>query len=307
MRAFRRTLSTVFPLLLLAAVGVYSAAARAERVEDLPKPTDYVSDFAHVLSPEAIARIDRLCAQLDHSQANAQVAVVTIRTLDGADPADFANALEDKWKMGRKGSDRGVLIFLAVDDHKRRIEVGYGLEGILPDGKVGDIGREMVPALRANDFDGAVTLAVGQVAQVIAADAKVSLDDEPAPMARPVRHGSVPGKLILLVILLIFFGGFHLLRFLLGFGLFSSFFLAVFLIKYRIEYLLLMPIVTLLFAQYLGLAMKPGSSAQSPEKLYHEYGLLATIVALAITFVLATFVNVPVLSQLVRQQFIEIR
>jgi 4-hydroxybenzoate polyprenyltransferase len=91
------------------------------------------------------------------------------------------------------------------------------------------------------------------------------------------------------------------------YGLFSSFFLAVFLIKYRIEYLLLMPIVTLLFAQYLGLAMKPGSSAQSPEKLYHEYGLLATIVALAITFVLATFVNVPVLSQLVRQQFIEIR
>ncbi|MGA2807179.1 MAG: TPM domain-containing protein [Terracidiphilus sp.] len=229
MKGIRRVHSTLFRLLLAAFVFISASAflvqrSFAERVEDLPKPTDYVSDFAHVLSPEAIARIDRLCAQLDHSQANAQVAVVTIRTLDGADPADFANALEDKWKMGRKGSDRGVLIFLAVDDHKRRIEVGYGLEGILPDGKVGDIGREMVPALRANDFDGAVTLAVGQVAQVIAADAKVSLDDEPAPMARPVRHGSVPGKLILLVILLIFFGGFHLLRFLLGFGLFSSFF-----------------------------------------------------------------------------------
>jgi uncharacterized protein len=49
---------------------------------------------------------------------------------------------------GRKGSDRGVLVLLAVDDHKYRIEVGYGLEGILPDGKVGDIGREMVPDLR---------------------------------------------------------------------------------------------------------------------------------------------------------------
>jgi len=91
------------------------------------------------------------------------------------------------------------------------------------------------------------------------------------------------------------------------YGLFSSFFLAVFLIKYRIEYLLLMPIVTVLFAQYLGLAMKPGSSAQSPEKLYHEYGLMATIAALAITFVVATFVNMPILSQLARQQFIEIR
>jgi uncharacterized protein len=81
--------------------------------------------------------------------------------------------------MGRKGSDRGVLVLLAVDDHKYRIEPGYGLEGILPDGKVGDIGREMVPDLRANDYDGAVTLAVDEVAQVIAADAKVTLDDEP--------------------------------------------------------------------------------------------------------------------------------
>ena len=68
-------------------------------------------------------------------------------------------------------------MLLAVDDHKYRIEVGYGLEGILPDGKVGDIGREMVPDLRASDYDGAVTLAVGQVAQVIAADAKVTLTD----------------------------------------------------------------------------------------------------------------------------------
>ncbi len=74
---------------------------------------------------------------------------------------------------------------LAVADHKYRIEVGYGLEGILPDGKVGDIGREMVPDLRAGDYDGAVTLAVGEVAQVIAADAKVTLDDQPAPEPAP--------------------------------------------------------------------------------------------------------------------------
>jgi uncharacterized protein len=224
MKGFRRIHSAVFRLLLAALFVVPAITAMAERVEDLPKPTDYVSDFAHVLSPEAIARLDRLCAQLDHSQANAQVTVVTIRTLDGVDPADFANALEDKWKMGRKGSDRGVLVFLAVDDHKRRIEVGYGLEGILPDGKLGDIGREMVPALRANDFDGAVTLAVGEVAQVIAADAKVTLsDEEPMAAAQPVRHGPAMGKLILLIILLVFFGGFHLLRFLFGFGLFGGF------------------------------------------------------------------------------------
>ncbi len=226
MKGFRRAHSAVFPLLMAACVSVFAVAALAERVEDLPQPTDYVSDFAHVLSPEAIARLDRLCAQLDHSQANAQVAVVTIRTLDGADPAEFANALEDKWKMGRKGSDRGVLVFLAVDDHKYRIEPGYGLEGILPDGKVGDIGREMVPELRANDYDGAVTLAVGEVAQAIAADAKVTLDDQPVMASQPIsyaRHSQVLGKLIMLIFLLIFFGGSSIFRLLLGYGLFSSF------------------------------------------------------------------------------------
>jgi uncharacterized protein len=220
MKGFRRVHSAVFPLLVAACVSVFAVAAMAERVEDLPQPTDYVSDFAHVLSPGAIARLDSLCAQLDHSKTNAQVAVVTIRTLDGVDPAEFTSALEDKWKMGKKGLGRDILVFLAVDDHKRRIDVGYDLEGILPDGRVGDIGREMVPDLRANNFDGAVTLAVGEVAQVIAADANVTLtDNEPAYARRPVRSQVNVGKLIFLIVMLVFFGGFHLLRFLLGFGL----------------------------------------------------------------------------------------
>jgi uncharacterized protein len=223
MIGFRHAHSAVFGLFLAALVAISAIAAQAERVEDLPKPTDYVNDFAHVLSPEAIARLDHICSQLDHTQANAQVAVVTVRTLDGIDSADFANALEEKWKIGRKGSERGVLVLLAVDDHKRRIEVGYGLEGILPDGKVGDIGREMVPDLRANDFDGAVTLAVNDVAQVIAADAKVTLDDQPTVAPRPVRQKMPLGKLILLIILVVFFGGFFLLRFLLSLGLLGGF------------------------------------------------------------------------------------
>jgi uncharacterized protein len=222
MIGIRRSYFAFFWLFLAAIVALSAVAGMAERVEDLPKPTDYVNDFAHVLSPEAIARLDHVCAQLDHSQANAQVAVVTVRTLDGVDSADFANALEEKWKIGRKGSERGVLVLLAVDDHKRRIEVGYGLEGILPDGKVGDIGREMVPALRANDFDGAVTLAVGEVAQVIAADAKVTLDDQPTVAPRPVRQRMPLGKAILLIILVVFFGGFFILRFLMGFGIFGG-------------------------------------------------------------------------------------
>jgi uncharacterized protein len=222
MKSFRRAHSALSGLLLAALVSIFALASWAERVEDLPKPTDYVSDYAHALSPEAIARLDNLCAELDHSKANAQIAVVTVRTLDGVDSADFANALEDKWKMGRKGSDRGLLVLLAVDDHKYRIEPGYGLEGILPDGKVGDIGREMVPNLRANDYDGAVTLAVGEVVQVIAADANVTLDDEPVAASQPVSEHIDVGKLILILIFVVFFGGFHLLRFLIGFGLFGG-------------------------------------------------------------------------------------
>lgn len=216
MKGFRRVHSAVFPLLVAACAAVFAVAgqaAQAERVEDLPQPTDYVSDFAHVLSPAAIARLDSLCAELDHSQANAQIAVVTIHTLDGVDPAEFTSALEEKWKMGKKGSSRDIMVFLAVDDHKRRIDVGYDLEGILPDGKVGDIGREMVPDLRANDYDGAVTLAVGEIAQVIAADANVTLsgDEETAPVQhRIATRTSV--SIVKLIFFILFFGVFVLVR-----------------------------------------------------------------------------------------------
>jgi uncharacterized protein len=220
MKGFRRAHLTVFRLLLAAGVGFSATTLAAQRVDDLPKPTDYVSDYAHVLSPEAIARLDHICDQLDHSQANAQVAVVTVQTLDGEDAAEYANQLEDKWKMGRKGSDRGVLVLLAIGDHQRRIEVGYGLEGILPDGKLGDIGREMVPQLRANDFDGAVTLAVDEVAQVIAADAKVTLDDEPAlQQPAPQHHSS--GVRIAQIILVLIVIALYLFRVLGSFGLFG--------------------------------------------------------------------------------------
>jgi uncharacterized protein len=222
MKGFRRTYLPAFRLLLAVLLGFSASAALAERVEDLPQPTDYVSDYAHVLSAETVARLDRICGQLDHSAANSQLAIVTVPTMDGDDAADYANRLEDKWKMGKKGSDRGVLFLLAVNEHKYRIDVGYGLDGILPDGKVGDIGRDMVPDLRASDYDGAVSLAVGELAQAIAADAKVTLDEEPAPVSRPARPASSVGNGILMVILVIFFGGFFILRLLLSFGLFGG-------------------------------------------------------------------------------------
>lgn len=201
-------------LMVATIIGAAAAASYAEKVEDLPQPTDYVSDFAHVLSPDAVARIDRICTQLDN-QAHAQIAVVTVRNLDGDDAADFATRLFEKYKIGAKGTDRGVLILLAVDDHKYFINTGYGVEGILPDGKTGDIGRTMVSYLRAGDYDGAVLTSVTGVAQVIADDAKVTLDQNDLAQApAPVEHDSINVvKLIFFIIFFILFVAFRLLRF----------------------------------------------------------------------------------------------
>jgi uncharacterized protein len=220
MHGFRPSRSAFLRLLFAAFFAFPAASLYSQSVASLPQPTDYVSDFAHVLSPEAIARLDSICSQLDHSTAHAQVAVVTVHDLNGDTADDYANELEDHWKMGNKGENRYAMVLLAVADHKYRIEVGYGLEGILPDGKVGDIGREMVPDLRASDYDGAMTLAVGEIAQVIAADAKITLnEEEPSPAPQAVQHGDGMGRLIFFIILLILFGGGSLIRMLFGWGL----------------------------------------------------------------------------------------
>jgi uncharacterized protein len=134
------------------------------------------------------------------------VTVVTVNSLDGSDIESYAVALYKQWGIGSKATDHGVLILLAVQDRKYRIEVGYGLEPILPDGKVGDIGREAVPLLRQNDYAGAVSLMTSRVADVIAPDAGVELTGNRPPL--PSQTQSRPGLsgkqlLILAVVLLI--------------------------------------------------------------------------------------------------------
>src|SRR5437899_4440674 len=153
-----------------------SVVLTAESVSTLPAPAGYVNDFAGLLSPSTKNNIENLCTQVDH-QAHAQIAVVTIKTLDNDEPIDdFAVALEEKWKVGAKGTDRGVLMLVVMNPRKYRIEVGYGLEGILNDAKVGDIGRMMVPSLSQGDYNTAITLGVQQIARIIAADAGVTLN-----------------------------------------------------------------------------------------------------------------------------------
>ena len=207
MKGLHRKRSIAVWLLLVEFLSIPLRTVLAEAANSLPKPTDYVNDYAHVLSLEGATRLDRICMELNHSQTNAQFAIVTIHSLDGDDAAEYANQLEDRWKIGRKGSDRGVLVLLAVDDHKWRIDVGYGLEGILNDAKIGDIGRSMVPYLRAKDYDNAVLLAVGQLAQIIATDAHITLTDQPALAQQPASSRSsrdhIPVPILVILVLLI--------------------------------------------------------------------------------------------------------
>jgi uncharacterized protein len=182
--------------------------AAAEPVSQL-HPTGYVNDFARVLDSNTIAQIDNVCQQIDQ-KAKAQIAVVTIKSLDGSPVEDYAVDLFKTWGIGSKSTNRGVMILLAVQDHQYRVEVGYGLEPILPDGKVGGFGREAVPLLKQNDFNGAVSLLSARVADVIAKDAGIQLTgpqpEAPAPSeepsAGPSKGGIILGVIILLIVLL---------------------------------------------------------------------------------------------------------
>jgi uncharacterized protein len=182
-------------------------AAQAEPVSQL-KPTDYVNDFAHVLDQNTIAQMDDICRQIEE-KAHAQIAVVTVRSLDGVDIESYAVDLFHQWGVGSKSTNRGVLILYAIEDHRARIEVGYGLEPILPDGKVGGFQREAIPFMRAGDYSKALLLVTSRVAQVIAQDAGVQvtipqLAPPPAePEQQPGKGISVGGIILLIIVVLI--------------------------------------------------------------------------------------------------------
>jgi hypothetical protein len=91
------------------------------------------------------------------------------------------------------------------------------------------------------------------------------------------------------------------------YGLLSTFFLAVFLIKYRVEYLIVVPAVIALFGYYLALSTKPASSAQNPEKLFRERKLIFLVVILAVLFLVATFIDMPILSVFSGQRYITLQ
>ena len=203
------TLRAKLRLAVLLAVSL-AVTVWAEPVKDL-KPTGYVNDFAHVIDQNTAAQMEDLCRQVDE-KAHAQIAVVTINTLDGSDIESYAVDLFHQWGIGSKSTDRGVLILYAIKDHRARIEVGYGLEPILPDGKVGSFQREAIPLMRSGDYSQALLLVTSRVADVIAADAGVQLRGSQPRAPTPDNDGQPQGGvsfggivLIIIVLLIILF------------------------------------------------------------------------------------------------------
>jgi uncharacterized protein len=193
----KRTIARCFALLLLL---LPVGRLAAEKPSDLPIPTSYVNDEAHVLTPAGAERIEQFCREVQQ-QADAQLFVVTIKTLDdGMTKEQFTSQLEEHWKAGKKNVDREAIFLLVLQPRGTRIETGYGLEGILNDAKVGAILDRADPLIKSGDYDDGLYAGVQGLASVIAADKGVTLT---APVhqyhleRQPARHGTSIGQILL--------------------------------------------------------------------------------------------------------------
>ena len=160
---------------------------------DVPAtPPTYVVDLADIIDNGVEQKLNGYLQELEQ-KTTAQMIVLTLKSLEGEAIEDLAITLaHDKWKLGQAGKDNGLLLVVALDDRKYRIEVGYGLEGIIPDGFAGEVGRRyMAPYFKENDFSGGIYSASLVLANTIADDAGVKITGMPV-VAR--RTGSSGGR-----------------------------------------------------------------------------------------------------------------
>ena len=165
------------------------------------QPSEYVMDLAGVMDHNAQTRLQELLKELEQ-QTTAQVVVLTIDSLEGEPIEQFSHRTAVKWALGQKGKDNGVLITVAVKDRKYRLEVGYGLEGVLPDSLVGSIGREyLVPNFRKGDFSAGILAAASAVAREITSPGETKI--RPTATEEMPLASMIPG-----IIIFILFGSF---------------------------------------------------------------------------------------------------
>lgn len=183
-------------------------AASLCAAQQTPKPTGYVSDFAGVIEPAYAQRIEGVARALQE-KTGAQIAVVTVRSVAPYGSIEqYAVDLAAEWGVGEAGRDNGVLLLLAMDERRIRLEVGYGLEGAIPDGLAGEIiDRSILPPLRAGDYGAGLLRGVQAVAGIVAEEQGVALDTESMEAGRTYTRSGGSGLFFLAVLVLFFLIG----------------------------------------------------------------------------------------------------
>jgi uncharacterized protein len=182
---------------LVAAILLLPGVAGAQQLVAVPQLASPVTDVAGILKPDQSAALDARLRAFEQAKGS-QVAVLIVPTTQPEEIEQYAIRVAEAWKLGRKGVDDGALLLVAVDDRRVRIEVGYGLEGALPDATANRIIEEViVPRFRGGDYYGGIDAGVDRMLRVI--------DGEPLP--EPTRRSpaqGVPGLFELLPFLFVF-------------------------------------------------------------------------------------------------------
>jgi uncharacterized protein len=158
----KRTVCLASLLLLLLLLSAPLAFAQT-----FPKATGRVNDFANVIDAATEAALDRRLDQLEQ-QTSSEIAVATIPSLEGVSVEEYANRLFKEWGVGQAKEDNGVLVLVAPTDRVMKVEVGYGLEGVLPDGLAGQVIRDdFTPRFKDGDYSGGILAGVNHLADIV--------------------------------------------------------------------------------------------------------------------------------------------
>lgn len=159
-----------------------------------------VHDEAKVLSGPFVSQLEQVLKAHEDSTSN-QIAVLIVPSLQGDVMEDYTFRVAEKWKLGQEKNDNGVLLFIAINDRKARIEVGEGLEGPLPDAICNQIIRnELAPYFRQDNYEGGVLASVNAITKAIAGEYQAS---HVPVQKRRTRGGSLMSSLVILIIIIV--------------------------------------------------------------------------------------------------------
>jgi uncharacterized protein len=200
----RRLLPSLTVILLMLSAGTTVGI-------DLPEPRHYVEDYANVINSSDERSLNGILQELEQ-KTSAQYIILTVQSTEGMPIEQFAIEHAQRWQLGQKGKDNGMLFVLAAKDRRYRFEVGYGLEGFITDQYCGRVGREvLVPYLKKGQYSKGIYEANLQIVKRIADESGVSLTGMPklAPATKHRKGTPMPccSFLLLMIFLLFIFGG----------------------------------------------------------------------------------------------------